>query len=100
MPPYAMVMAIGAATTQVSRTTQDRRARLAGERIGRPFEGEGTVMVASLAISSSTIAHEDPHFQVGAVGRPDIGPQPDQGAKQRALLRGDLRLRQVAGMGG
>ena len=100
MPPYAMVMAIGAATTQVS--LEDAKTGALGWPASASvahLKVKGTVMVASFAISSSTIAQQHPHFQVGAVGRPDIGPQRHQGAKERALLRGDLRLRQVAGMG-
>ena len=47
---------------------------------------KGTDSVASLATSSSTTDHDHAHLQVGAVARPDIGPQMHQRADQRRLL--------------
>ena len=57
---------------------RDRRGPLPGQRVGRPFEGERHRDGRELGEQQQH--HRDQHaqLQVGAVRRPDIGPQPDQ----------------------
>ena len=57
----------------------------------------GTAMVASLAASSNTSAPQHAQLQIGAVRRPDIGPQVAHDGEQRGLaLGGDLALQRRA----
>ena len=67
---------------------RDRRGAVAGERVGRPFEGEGHRDGRELGRKQQHHGAEHAQLQVAAVGRPDVGPQVDDGRQQRAAVRG------------
>ena len=83
-------MAIGAASAQSSQSDAATGAVPwpASASVAH-LKVNGTAMVASLAASSSTIAANHPQLQIAAVGRPDIGPQMDNGREQRTAIGGD-----------
>ena len=66
-----------------------RRGALAGQRVGRPFEGEGHRDGRELGGEQQHHGAQHAQLQVAAVGRPDIGPQVDHGLEQRAAVGGD-----------
>ena len=66
----------------------DRGAALAGERVGRPFEGEGRDDGGELGEQQQHRGAEHAQLQVAPVRRPDIGPEVDDGGHQRAAVGG------------
>ena len=67
---------------------RDRRAPLAGQRVGSPLEGEGHGDGGELGGEQQQHRHGDAKLEVAAVRRPDVGPQPVHDRKQRAAAVG------------
>ena len=88
-----MVMAIGAAIAQSSQSeARDRRACPAGKRIGRPFVGERNRDGRELGRQQQHHGADHAQLQVAPVGRPDIGPQMDDG-RSNAPRSAETRVR-------
>ena len=68
----------------------DRRSALPGQRIDRPFEGEGHRDGGELGEQQQHRRPDHAPFEVDAVGRPDIRPQPAQRLEQSAAVGRDL----------
>ncbi len=65
----------------------------AGQRVGRPFEGERHKDGRELGRQQQTKRAQHPQLQIAPIRRPDVGPEVDDGRKQRAAVGGDLRRR-------
>ena len=86
---------------------RDRRRALSDQRVRRPFEGERHRDRGELGGEQQHQRAEHAQLQVGAVGRPDVGPQVDHGAQERAavcshrghLRRGGMAIRSHSGSG-
>ena len=60
----------------------DRRGTVAGERVGRPFEGERHRHRGEFGEEQKHGGEDHARFEIGPVGRPDIRPQLDQRGQQ------------------
>ena len=71
---------------------RDRRGAVTGERVGCPFVREGHRDGRELCGQQQDHGPDHPGLQVATVGRPDIGPEMDEGREQRAAVGGDGRF--------
>ena len=71
---------------------RSRRARLAGQRVDRPLEGERNGDGGELRQQQEEHRQEHAQLEVAAIGRPDIGPQADQRGEELAAVGRDVAL--------
>ncbi|GCC45469.1 hypothetical protein chiPu_0029851 [Chiloscyllium punctatum] len=77
----------------------DRSRARAVQRIDRPFEGERHRQRRELGEQQQHHRPDHAHLQIGAIARPDVGPEMNQGPDQRALLGGRRRGRGLSASG-
>ena len=73
----------------------ERRGAVAGQRVGRPFEGERHRDGGELGGEQQHGREDHAIFKVAPVGRPDVRPQMDERAQHGAAVGGRLALEHV-----
>ncbi len=75
---------------------RDRRRAVAGQRIGRPFEGERHRDGGELGGEQQHRRDQHAVLEIAPFRRPDVGPELDQRREERTAIAGHLTLHGVA----